>query len=131
MSLSDHPKAYGTAAIVFAFTAGVFATLGLKERYPELERRYQHDKSSNGRSTDRRRGSLFWSAPVKLEDHERKLPPPPNEESPPDVIQNHMEWRTEMQDLNRQLWEATKVMESIQNEFVNRPTIYRLLLTYL
>ncbi|KAL6794978.1 tryptophan synthase beta subunit-like PLP-dependent enzyme [Trichoderma sp. SZMC 28013] len=70
MSLSDHPKAYGTAAIAVAFTAGIIATLGFKELYPELESRYQHKSTS--RSNDRRRSSFFWGAPVKLEDHEPK-----------------------------------------------------------
>ncbi|KAH0494915.1 hypothetical protein TgHK011_008493 [Trichoderma gracile] len=71
MSLSDHPKAYGTAAIAVAFAAGVVATLGFKELYPELESRYQHKSAgSRRRSTDPRRSSLFWSAPVKLEDHD-------------------------------------------------------------
>jgi cysteine synthase A len=74
MSLSDHPKAYGTAAIAVAFTAGIVATLGFKELYPELESRYQHKtfrrKPSTVRSTDPRRSSFFWMAPVQLEDHE-------------------------------------------------------------
>ena len=60
----------------------------------------------------------LYSTLMKLEDHERKLPPPPNEDSPPDVIEGHMRWRTEMQELNRQLWEASKVMESISTEYV-------------
>ncbi|TFA98283.1 hypothetical protein CCMA1212_009974 [Trichoderma ghanense] len=71
MSLSDHPKAYGTAAIAVAFAAGVVATLGFKELYPELESRYQRKSAgSRRRSTDPRRSSFFWSAPVKLEDHD-------------------------------------------------------------
>ncbi|KAK1238292.1 hypothetical protein MKX07_006438 [Trichoderma sp. CBMAI-0711] len=71
MSLSDHPKAYGTAAIAVAFAAGVVATLSFKELYPELESRYQHKSAgSRRRSADLRRSSFFWSAPVKLEDHD-------------------------------------------------------------
>jgi DNA topoisomerase 2-associated protein PAT1 len=63
----------------------------------------------------------LYSTLMKLEDHERKLPPPPNEDSPPDVTEGHMRWRTEMQELNRQLWEASKVMESPPTEFVAIP----------
>jgi DNA topoisomerase 2-associated protein PAT1 len=63
----------------------------------------------------------LYSTLMKLEDHERKLPPPPNEDSPPDVIEGHMRWRTEMQELNRQLWEASKVMESPPTECVTIP----------
>ncbi|KAH6900244.1 tryptophan synthase beta subunit-like PLP-dependent enzyme [Thelonectria olida] len=69
MALSDHPKAYGSAAVAFAFTAGILVTLGFKDFYPDLERRYQRKRRSRG-SGDARRGSYFWSAPVKLEDHE-------------------------------------------------------------
>ena len=76
MSLSDHPKAYGTAAIAVAFAAGVAATLGFKELYPELESRYQHKSAVVGSrrrsAADPRRSSLFWSAPVQLEDHDTK-----------------------------------------------------------
>ena len=56
---------------------------------------------------------------MKLEDHERKLPPPPNEDSPPEVIEGHMRWRSDMADLNQQLWVALKVMEPIQNKYVH------------
>ncbi|POR38984.1 Cysteine synthase 2, partial [Tolypocladium paradoxum] len=73
MSLSDHPKAYGSAAVIAAFTAGILVTLGFKDLYPDLESRYQRKRSSNGRPAgkgSRRRGSFFWGPPVQLEDHE-------------------------------------------------------------
>lgn len=55
-----------------------------------------------------------YSTLMQTEDHERRLPPPPNEDSPPDVIEGHMRWRSEMAELNQQLWAALKVMEPIQ-----------------
>lgn len=82
MSLSDHPKAYGTAAVVTAFVAGALVTLGFKDLYPDLERRYQQDvksarlsrttASSSSKAVQRRRSSFFFwgDAPVTLEDHE-------------------------------------------------------------
>lgn len=66
------------------------------------------------RKTALRNIESLYSTLMRLEDHERKLPPPPNEDSPPDVIEGHMRWRSEMQELNQQLWEALKVMEPIQ-----------------
>lgn len=81
MSLSDHPRAYGTtAAIVVAFAAGVLMTLGFKDLYPDLEARYEQKKRSyNARlrktgstNTLRRKSSLFFGGPVSLEDHEEK-----------------------------------------------------------
>ncbi|KAK5735463.1 DNA topoisomerase 2-associated protein pat1 [Elasticomyces elasticus] len=56
----------------------------------------------------------MYSALMKLEDHERKLPPPPNEESSPEVIEGHMRWRSEMQGLNERLWGSLKVMAPIE-----------------
>jgi DNA topoisomerase 2-associated protein PAT1 len=55
-----------------------------------------------------------YSTLMQTEDHERRLPPPPNEESPPEVIEGHMRWRSDMAELNQQLWAALKVMEPIQ-----------------
>ncbi|KAI2468731.1 PALP-domain-containing protein [Annulohypoxylon bovei var. microspora] len=73
MSLSDHPRAYGTAAVALAFISGVLVTLGFKDLYPDLERRFQQrPRPKPGRASDaRRRSSLFWG-PVELEDHESK-----------------------------------------------------------
>ncbi|KJZ77448.1 Cysteine synthase 2 [Hirsutella minnesotensis 3608] len=70
MSLSQHPKAYSSAAAVAAFAAGVLVTLGVKDLYPDLEKRYQRKFSTGGRSM-RRQSSFFWAAaPLALEDHE-------------------------------------------------------------
>lgn len=55
-----------------------------------------------------------YTALMKLEDHERKMPPPPNEESPPEIIEAHMQWRSEMAELNAHLWAALKVMAPVQ-----------------
>jgi len=76
MSLRDHPRAYGTAAVAAAFALGVLVTLGLKDFYPDLERRFQQSRKRYGRggakvgAQDGRRRSSLFSAPVRLEDHE-------------------------------------------------------------
>lgn len=83
MSLTDHPKAYGSAAVAFAFTAGILVTLGLKDFYPDLEQRYQRKRraaatssstatSSKPASLRRNSSSSWWSigGPVQLEDHD-------------------------------------------------------------
>ncbi|KAI1488006.1 pyridoxal-phosphate dependent enzyme [Biscogniauxia mediterranea] len=81
MSLSDHPRAYGTAAIALAFTAGVLVTLGFKDLYPDLERRFQQRRLQRQRQRTKnadahRRSSLFFWGPVELEDHETPHQPP-------------------------------------------------------
>ncbi|KAB5578694.1 tryptophan synthase beta subunit-like PLP-dependent enzyme [Coniochaeta sp. 2T2.1] len=84
MSLRDHPKAYGTAALTVAFAAGILITLGFKDFYPDLEKRYQTNRKRLTRKPSGaqfRRSSIFFdqaSLPVELEDRE--------EESDEDVI---------------------------------------------
>ncbi|KAF2734980.1 hypothetical protein EJ04DRAFT_543318 [Polyplosphaeria fusca] len=50
---------------------------------------------------------------MHLEDHERALPPPINENSDPEEIQRHMEWRSKVEALHKKLWEGIKIMEPI------------------
>jgi len=81
MSLSNHPKAYGTAAVATAFVAGVLLTLGFKDFYPDLERRYQRSKGTLRSSADPRPTSTYLPI-VKLEDHTKRqsvvgIPAPP------------------------------------------------------
>ncbi|KAF5973168.1 cysteine synthase A [Fusarium coicis] len=84
MALSDHPKAYGTAAVVFAFTTGILVTLGFKDFYPDLERRFQRKRRA---ITDGgRRSSLFWGDPVELQDHESQ----PSTPTSYDVVRNSL-----------------------------------------
>ncbi|KAF4487935.1 cysteine synthase A [Fusarium agapanthi] len=84
MALSDHPKAYGTAAVVFAFTAGILVTLGFKDFYPDLERRFQRKRRAN--TAGGRRSSLFWGDPVELQDHESQ----PSTSTSYDVVRNSL-----------------------------------------
>ncbi|KAK8163349.1 topoisomerase II-associated protein PAT1 [Phyllosticta citribraziliensis] len=61
---------------------------------------------------------------MKMEDHERNMPPPLGEESDPEEIQLHMEWRQKIQDLNQKLWRSLKVMEPIMpNSSIPHPFI--------
>ena len=69
MSMSNHPKAYGTAAITVAFVAGILLTLGFKDLYPDLERRYQRRRGLPNSSGSRRTSTYL--PPVRLEDHTR------------------------------------------------------------
>ncbi len=55
----------------------------------------------------------LYTTLMQLEDQERRLPPPINENSDPARIQEHMEWRQKTQSLNQQLWRDIKVMEPI------------------
>lgn len=89
-------------------------------------------KNAAPKATDRKAAlrdiEKMYSTLMRLEDHERKLPPPPKEDSPPDVIEGHMKWRSEMQSLNEQLWDSMKVLET-QARYVSPTLIYGVKLT--
>jgi cysteine synthase A len=82
MSASNYPKVYGTAAITAAFVAGILLTLGFKDFYPDLQRRYQRRRGEPDSSPDSPPASTSLP-PVTLEDHTRirqsvlSAPPPP------------------------------------------------------
>jgi DNA topoisomerase 2-associated protein PAT1 len=50
---------------------------------------------------------------MHMEDHERALPAPINEDSSPEAIQKHMEWRSKIEELHTELWDNTKIMQPI------------------
>jgi DNA topoisomerase 2-associated protein PAT1 len=86
----------------------------LNIKRPDTDTRMRQPLKAADRKTALRDIEHLYSTLMRLEDHERRIPDPPNEESPPDVIEGHMRWRSAMQELNQQLWEALKVMEPIQ-----------------
>lgn len=77
--ISEHGRLYSTAAITLAFLAGALFTLGFKDLYPDLERRYQRRKRSSTQNNKSYHGrSSISGGPVQLEDHEAdNLRPPP------------------------------------------------------
>lgn len=88
--------------------------LNLKRANSTSQKHPQRPLTGADRKAALRDIETMYSTLMKLEDHERKLPAPPHEESPPEVIEGHMRWRSEMQVLNQQLWESLKVLEPIQ-----------------
>ena len=69
--------------------------------------------SPSDRKTILKNIERVYSTLMEMEDHERRLPPTPTEESDAIAIQDHMEWRHNMQLLNQKLWSELKVMEPI------------------
>lgn len=84
--MRNNPKAYGTAAVAIAFTAGILLTLGFKDLYPDLERRYQRRRGQPSSSSDSRPGSTYL-LPVRLEDHTKRQSIVPAAPSIPDGIE--------------------------------------------
>ncbi|KAI9052828.1 hypothetical protein LZ554_003101 [Drepanopeziza brunnea f. sp. 'monogermtubi'] len=50
---------------------------------------------------------------MKMEDHDRHIPPPLNEDINPELVGLHMNWQEKAQKLNSQLWFQLKVHEPI------------------
>lgn len=54
-----------------------------------------------------------YSTLMKLEDHERKMPPPVTDEGDTELIQQHVEWSEATQKLNEKLWRELKIHEPV------------------
>lgn len=50
---------------------------------------------------------------MKMEDHDRHIPPSVNDDINPELVGLHMDWREKAQKLNQQLWHQLKVHEPI------------------
>ena len=63
---------------------------------------------------------------MKLEDHERRMPPAPlTEESGAEAIEGHMRWRAEMEGFRRGVWEGLRVMAPIEARCVVPHSFFR------
>lgn len=80
---------------------------------PAKKGQHSHLSSSDRKSILNNIESVY-STLMKLEDHERSMPPAPEEgETDAEVIETHMEWRQKFQALNQKLWDDMNVMEPI------------------
>lgn len=87
--------------------------LNLKRPDSEHKRSLTRETKSDRKATLRDIEQLYTTL-MKLEETTRKQPPSPTEESPAEVIERHMQWRSQMQQLHRQLWEDLKVMAPVE-----------------
>ena len=69
--------------------------------------------SASDRKTVLKNIEAIYSTLMKMEDHERRIPPVPTEASSETAIQQHLEWCHIMEELNKTLWRDLKVMEPI------------------
>jgi DNA topoisomerase 2-associated protein PAT1 len=77
-----------------------------------------HKSSIADRKEALRNIEAVYKTLMQMEDHERAMPPPIQESSPPEAIQAHMEWRSKIEALHKQLWLNTKIMEPIDPRYV-------------
>ena len=71
-----------------------------------------HELKGSDRKTVLKNTEAVYNTLMRLEDHERQMPPPPQERDM-DAAQAHIEWRQETQRLNGQLWDELKVLDPI------------------
>ena len=50
---------------------------------------------------------------MRMEDHDRHMPPSLHDDTDPELVGRHMDWREKAQKLNQQLWRGLKVHEPI------------------
>ena len=77
----------------------------------------QSSKQTTLSTTDRKailqNIEAVYSTLMKMEDHDRRLLPPPTEDSDPAAVQQVIDWQQAFQDLNQKLWMELKVTEPI------------------
>ncbi|KAM7182781.1 Topoisomerase II-associated protein PAT1 [Rhypophila sp. PSN 637] len=72
---------------------------------------HKHSQAGDGRDKKSELKSIekIYSLLMKIEDHDRVMPPPPANDSDEEGIQRFIPWRDEAESLNKQLWTALRV----------------------
>jgi DNA topoisomerase 2-associated protein PAT1 len=79
---------------------------------PATGKKGVNDVSSSDRKTILKNIENVYTVLMRLEDNERRMPPPPTE-GDADSVQAHIEWRQKLQELNTALWQGLKVLDPI------------------
>ena len=77
------------------------------------DRKIQADVTGTDRKTVLSDVENVYITLMQLEDHDRKQPPPLNDDVDQGLINAHVEWRDRSQTLNKKLWSQLKVHEPI------------------
>ena len=73
----------------------------------------QTNLNASDRKTVLKNIEAVYSTLMKVEDHERRLPPVPTEASSETTLRQNLEWHHTMEQFNKKLWKDLKVMEPI------------------
>ncbi|KAL2019857.1 hypothetical protein VTK56DRAFT_9119 [Thermocarpiscus australiensis] len=76
-----------------------------------------HKQLSNGgdRKNDLRTIEIIYTTLMKMEDHDRSMPPPPASDADTEGIQKFMSWSRDAQVLNSKLWESLRIHDHPEN----------------
>ncbi|KAK0643922.1 topoisomerase II-associated protein PAT1 [Cercophora newfieldiana] len=73
-----------------------------------------HPSAGRDKKSELRSIELVYSTLMKMEDHDRMMPPPPTSDADTHAIEKAMEWNTTAQALNKKLWTALRVHDHPQ-----------------
>jgi len=76
---------------------------------PSSSHKIHHPTTGRDRKSELRSIELVYSTLMKMEDHQRAMPPPPAGDADTQAIQNIVEWNTAAAALNKKLWAALRV----------------------
>lgn len=79
---------------------------------PSTAKKGVNEVSPSDRKTILKNIEQVYTILMRLEDNERRMPPPPTE-GDADSVQAHIEWRQKLNELNKALWEGLKVLDPI------------------
>lgn len=87
----------------------------LNIKRPEIGDKHpkNHKSSVAHRKQTLRNIEAIYMTLMRIEDVDRAVPPPIREDSPPEAIQAHMEWRSKIETLRKELWHNMRIMEPI------------------
>ncbi|KAK4454222.1 topoisomerase II-associated protein PAT1 [Podospora aff. communis PSN243] len=81
---------------------------------PSSAHKNMHTPSGRDKKSELRSIELVYSTLMKMEDHDRMMPPPPSGEADTHAIEKVVEWNTTAQALNKKLWTALRVHDHPQ-----------------
>ena len=76
---------------------------------PASSQKTTHVNGADSKKSDLRSIEKVYSTLMKMEDHDRSMPPPPANDADTEAIERFVAWRNEAQQLNGMLWAALRV----------------------
>ncbi|KAL2259441.1 hypothetical protein VTK26DRAFT_6894 [Humicola hyalothermophila] len=76
---------------------------------------HKHVPNGGDRKGELRSIELIYTTLMKMEDHDRTMPPPPTSDADTEAIQKFVAWNSEAQILNAKLWESLRIHDQPQS----------------
>lgn len=76
---------------------------------------HKHMPNNGDKKSELRSIELIYTTLMKMEDHDRTMPPPPTSDADTEAIQKFVAWNSEAQILNNKLWESLRIHDQPQN----------------